>query len=364
MSVSQRLHIESRPVTVKDVVHRYKDLAAVDGVSIEVLPGEFLTLLGPSGSGKTTLLRIIAGLISPSTGTVSIGDRDVTRLAPQHRDIGMVFQNYSLFPHMSVAANVAYPLAIRRVPRQERAARVDRVLERVNLAGLGSRRPAALSGGQQQRVAVARALVFEPSVLLMDEPLGALDRKLRRHMQSELRGLQQQLGITCIFVTHDQEEALTMSDRIGVMNNGKLLQLDTPVNLYRDPVDNFVANFVGDTNSFDGCVEDVGEGRAVRTASGLCLPLNAGHGRNVGDRVVVGIRPEHVHVGSTAGDVNSLQVDLEEVMFAGPVIQIKGRTQSGDLIAAQLSGTANVSLSVGTPAVFSWQQSDQIVHAS
>jgi len=323
-------------------------------------------MLGPSGSGKTTLLRIIAGLISPSEGTVKIGERDVTRVAPQHRDIGMVFQNYSLFPHMSVAANVAYPLSIRRVPRKERHDRVERALERVNLPGFGDRRPAALSGGQQQRVAVARALVFEPSVLLMDEPLGALDRKLRRHMQSELRELQRQLSITCIFVTHDQEEALSMSDRIGVMNNGKVLQVDTPVNLYRAPVSSFVANFIGDTNTFEGTAEKIASGATiVRTDSGLCIPVHSTPEAASGSRVVVVVRPELVEVGTPPRDHTiSVRVDLEEVTFAGSVLQVKGRSDGGDLIAAQLSGRNGVSLACGSSTVFSWLLSDQIVHAN
>ena len=214
-------------------------------------PVEFVTLLGQSGSGKSTLLRIIAGLTTPSEGHVFINGADVSNVPTQRRGVGFVFQNYALFPHLTVFENIAYPLRIRRMSQGEIRTQVEAALGRVNLHGLGDRYATQLSGGQQQRVAVARALVYEPAVLLMDEPLGALDRKLRKHMQIELRQLQQDLRITCIYVTHDQEEALTMSDRIAVMQTGRIHQIGDPVTVYRHPVSSFVADFVGSTNLFE-----------------------------------------------------------------------------------------------------------------
>jgi putative spermidine/putrescine transport system ATP-binding protein len=221
---------------------------AVDGVDLEISEGEFFTMLGPSGSGKTTLLRIIAGFERPDDGGVELGETDVTRDPPYLRNVNTVFQDYALFPHMTVAQNVEYGLRVRRVPRNERRARADRALEMVRLSDLGTRKPVQLSGGQRQRVALARAIVNEPEVLLLDEPLGALDLKLRQEMQSELKRIQREVGITFIYVTHDQEEALTMSDRIAVMDRGRIEQLGTPVDVYERPATEFVAGFIGVSN--------------------------------------------------------------------------------------------------------------------
>ncbi len=226
----------------------YGSHVALDDVSLDVRPGEFLTLLGPSGSGKTTLLMAIAGFVRPEAGAIRIGDVDVTRLAVNKRDIGVVFQSYALFPHMSVLGNVEYPLLVRRLPRTEARERARAALARAQLEGYEARDIAALSGGQRQRVALARAVVFEPRVLLMDEPLSALDKNLREQMQFEIRKLQQDLGITTVYVTHDQREALTMSDRIAVMNAGRIEQLDAPQPIYQRPISRFVADFMGESN--------------------------------------------------------------------------------------------------------------------
>jgi putative spermidine/putrescine transport system ATP-binding protein len=226
----------------------YGEVVAVDGVDLDVARGEFFTMLGPSGSGKTTTLRLIAGFESPDEGTISLRGRDVSGDPPYARDVNTVFQDYALFPHMTVGENVAYGLKIRRVPRAERRTRVDEALETVQLAGYGGRRPAQLSGGQRQRVALARALVNRPQVLLLDEPLGALDLKLRQEMQIELKRIQREVGITFIYVTHDQDEALTMSDRLAVFNQGKIEQVGPPADVYEHPQTEFVAGFVGVSN--------------------------------------------------------------------------------------------------------------------
>ena len=235
-------------VTLQSLHKSYGDVAAVDGVDLEVQPGEFFTMLGPSGSGKTTTLRLIAGFEQPDEGRVLLSGTDVTAQPPYVRDVNTVFQDYALFPHMSVAENVAYGLRIKRVPRAERRKRVEEALELVRLAGLGPRRPGQLSGGQRQRVALARAIVNEPRVLLLDEPLGALDLKLRQEMQIELKRIQQEVGITFVYVTHDQEEALTMSDRLAVFNEGRIEQVGAPAEVYERPGTEFVAGFVGVSN--------------------------------------------------------------------------------------------------------------------
>jgi putative spermidine/putrescine transport system ATP-binding protein len=227
---------------------RYGDIAAVDGVDVEIHRGEFFTMLGPSGSGKTTTLRLIAGFERPDEGRVELGGVNVTDLPPYARDVNTVFQDYALFPHMTVADNVAYGLRVKGIGKRERRAQVDEVLERVRLTGLGRRKPSQLSGGQRQRVALARAIVNRPRVLLLDEPLGALDLKLREEMQVFLKGLQGELGITFVYVTHDQEEALTMSNRIGVFNHGRIEQIGTPAEVYERPATEFVAGFVGVSN--------------------------------------------------------------------------------------------------------------------
>jgi putative spermidine/putrescine transport system ATP-binding protein len=235
-------------VRVRGLRKRYGDVVAVDGIDVEIGRGEFFTMLGPSGSGKTTTLRVIAGFERPDEGTVELRGRDVSRLPPYARDVNTVFQDYALFPHMSVQENVEYGLRVKRVPRGERRRRAEEALELVRLGGYGRRKPAQLSGGQRQRVALARALVNRPQALLLDEPLGALDLKLRQELQVELKGIQQELGITFVYVTHDQEEALTMSDRLAVFNGGRIEQVGAPADVYERPASEFIAGFVGVSN--------------------------------------------------------------------------------------------------------------------
>ncbi len=263
---------DALPIAIRGVTKTYGRVHALDDVDLDIRSGEFLTLLGPSGSGKTTLLMVLAGFTRPDRGSVKFGEREVIRTPPHLRDVGMVFQNYALFPHMSVAGNVAYPLRMRGTPKAEIGRRVEQALEVVQLGGYGERRIDQLSGGQKQRVALARAIVFEPRILLMDEPLSALDKKLRDRMQIELRHLHDRLGMTTVYVTHDQREALTMSDRIAVINHGRLMQLDTPERIYDRPANRFVADFIGEFRLPAGrpqrrvgrlCRHDAGPGRAA-----------------------------------------------------------------------------------------------------
>ena len=247
---------------------------AVRDLTLDVAQGEFLTLLGPSGSGKTTTLNMLAGFERPTRGEILLGGKPVDRLPPYERNIGMVFQSYALFPHMTVGENVAFPLSVRRMPRANIAERVRRALAMVRLEALSERRPAQLSGGQQQRIALARALVFEPSLVLMDEPLGALDKKLREQMQIEIKLLHERLGLTVVYVTHDQSEALTMSDRIAVFHDGRVVQQGTPDSLYSQPRDAFVAGFIGENNMLFGTVEAIANGH-VRVALGGGLQVVA-----------------------------------------------------------------------------------------
>ncbi|MER6631508.1 ABC transporter ATP-binding protein [Streptomyces sp. NPDC000987] len=244
--------MEGRAIRLQDLRKSFGETTAVAGVDLEIRDGEFFSMLGPSGSGKTTVLRMIAGFETPTGGRIELAGKDVTRLAPFERDVHTVFQDYALFPHMTVEQNVAYGLKIRKVPKAERLVRARKALAEVRLDGFGRRRPAQLSGGQRQRVALARALVGRPSVLLLDEPLGALDLKLREQMQVELKALQREVGITFVFVTHDQEEALTMSDRIAVFHQGRIEQVGTPAEIYERPATAFVASFVGTSNLLAG----------------------------------------------------------------------------------------------------------------
>src|SRR4051794_13082226 len=268
-------HMADPDIRLVGVRKRFGEIAAVDGVDLEIRHGEFFTMLGPSGSGKTTCLRMIAGFERPDDGRIELGGQDVTNLPPADRDVNTVFQDYALFPHMSVAENVGYGLKVKGVAKGDRADRVDEALALVRLEGYGDRRPSQLSGGQRQRVALARALVNRPRVLLLDEPLGALDLKLRQQLQVELKRIQSEVGITFVYVTHDQDEALTMSDRIAVMDEGKVLQVGTPRDVYEEPGSRFVAGFVGVSNLLELPVTDsrdsvltlgLGEGDAVSAA--------------------------------------------------------------------------------------------------
>ncbi|WP_437880808.1 ABC transporter ATP-binding protein [Pseudomonas sp. LRF_L74] len=308
-------------VQFTDVSRVFGEVKAVDRVSIDIQDGEFFSMLGPSGSGKTTCLRLIAGFEQPSTGSIRIHGEEAAGLPPYRRDVNTVFQDYALFPHMSVLENVAYGLKVKGVAKAERLARAEEALGMVALAGFGSRKPAAMSGGQRQRVALARALVNRPRVLLLDEPLGALDLKLREQMQGELKKLQRQLGITFIFVTHDQSEALSMSDRVAVFNKGRIEQVDTPRNLYMQPATAFVAEFVGTSN--------VLRGELARRFTGSDKPLS--------------IRPEHIRLagaepaGSDEVEISGL---LHDIQYQGAATRYELRLDNGQSFAVSQANNA------------------------
>src|SRR5580692_597894 len=274
--------------------------AVVQGLDLDVQRGEFVSLLGPSGSGKTTTLMMLAGFESPTRGEIRLNGNRLDDKPPHQRDIGMVFQNYALFPHMTIAQNVAFPLSVRKISRSEQKARVARALEMVELPHLSARRPAQLSGGQQQRVALARALVFEPSVVLMDEPLGALDKRLRETMQYEIMRLHRDLGLTIVYVTHDQAEALTMSDRVAVFSDGRIQQAATPTELYENAQNAFVANFVGENNGLTGRVVDIsGNGATLALSDGTVIRGRCEPGLLAGGEAMLALRPERAHIAAS-----------------------------------------------------------------
>ncbi len=331
----------------------------VKNLSLDLGHGEFLTLLGPSGSGKTTALMMLAGFESVTRGQITLDGRPINDVPPHRRDIGMVFQNYALFPHMTVAENVGYPLKVRGVPKAEIASRVARALDMIKLGHLGARRPAQLSGGQQQRVALARALVFEPKLVLMDEPLGALDKQLREHMQLEIKHIHASIGVAVVYVTHDQSEALTMSDRIVVFNDGYVQQVDPPAELYEHPKNSFVANFIGENNRLEGEIRGVDGGLArVALAGGgevLALPVNVD-----GGRTTLSIRPERVVVGGMAGDaVNRLSGRIVEPIYHGDHVRLRLSVAGSDDFTVKLPvASAGFDLSPGRTLDLSWRAQD------
>lgn len=300
---------KSKSVDLNNIVKRFGSFTAVDNVSINIAAGEFCTLLGPSGSGKTTLLKMIAGYETPTEGQVKVDDEDVSHVPVEKRNVGMVFQNYALFPHMTIAKNIAFPLEMRKTPKAEIEKRVKETLELVGLGDLGGRYPRELSGGQQQRVAVARALVFEPDILLMDEPLGALDKNLRQAMQYELKKLHRRIGVTIVYVTHDQEEALYLSDQIVVFNEGRVAQKASPETLYNKPNSSFVADFLGECNLFDASVFKVSDSDVSK----------------------VGIRPERLAIGEQAkSKENQIEAIVEEILFLGQGYKIIAKSEEQD----------------------------------
>jgi spermidine/putrescine ABC transporter ATP-binding subunit len=310
-------------VRLVDVSKAYGSVSALREASLDVMEGEFFTLLGPSGSGKSTTLMLIAGFEQPSAGQILFRGVSLGARPPHKREMGMVFQNYALFPHMTVFENVAFPLRMHRVRRSEMAPRVRDMLAVVGLPGLEGRYPRQLSGGQQQRVALARALVYRPALLLLDEPLGALDKKLREEMQSELKSIQRELGVTTLYVTHDQQEALALSDRIAIMNRGEIVQVGSPLELYERPASAFVAGFLGDVNLLEGCVTGR-EGRDLRIAveGGLLVRAEGDSAIALGARVIVAIRPERLTIGDEAsGAYNAWPGVVSNTVFVGELVR-------------------------------------------
>ena len=353
-------------VRLAAVTKRFGAVTAVNGVSLEVQQGEVLALLGPSGCGKTTTLRVIAGFEEPDAGTVEIRGRVVNRVPVYRRNLGMVFQQYALFPHMSVFDNVAFGLRMRGVKRADIPRLVDEAMALVRLTGLSDRVPSQLSGGQQQRVALARAIVAKPTVLLLDEPLGALDKKLREQMQVEVRALQRTLGITTVFVTHDQEEALTLSDRIGVMEHGEIVQIGTPSEIYERPRSRFVSDFIGVSNILEGKVVGREAGALVlELASGARVRAAAVDGPVPGERIEIAVRPEKMQFGAAAGGAaNALCGIVENVVYLGAVTYHYVRTADARLVVMEQNRAARPATApspVGRAVQVSWDVDSTLV---
>lgn len=353
-------------VSLTDLKKSYANFTAVDGVSLDICSGEFLTLLGPSGSGKTSTLMMIAGFETPNTGDIAIDGASVVAAPPYRRNIGMVFQNYALFPHLTVAENIGFPLKQRGVPKPERAKLVGEALELMRLPGYGARFPRQLSGGQQQRVAVARALVFKPRLLLMDEPLGALDKQLRENLQFEMRRLHADLGITFIYVTHDQEEALTMSDRIAVMNEGRVAQVGRPEDLYDRPCDRFVAGFIGESNFLPAIVCGTENDVVIAECEGVLMRAVSPERPESGTKITLAIRPERLHFADRVGEfgqaVNRMRVTVTDTVFAGERCRFVLTTDNGTTMVLKESPSAAVRRrAVGEHAEIAWSIADTVL---
>jgi putative spermidine/putrescine transport system ATP-binding protein len=349
-------------VCFRDVDKSYDGVTfVVKGLSLDISKGEFLTLLGPSGSGKTTSLMMLAGFEALTAGRISVAGRDLTNLPPHKRDIGMVFQDYALFPHMSVAENVAFPLVARRRPKAEVTERVAQALSRVKMEGVAERRPSQLSGGQQQRVALARALVFEPTLVLMDEPLGALDKQLREHMQMEIKHLHAELGITVVYVTHDQDEALAMSDRIAVFNDGQIEQIGGAKDIYEAPQTAFVSSFVGENNHLRGHVHArLPDGHAlISLADGNVLATPVGDLAE-GSPVLLSLRPERVM--PVRADLlldNIFQARVIELVYFGDHVRLQCRLAGGDVLTVKMANGVDLGdRKPGDDLAIGWRAAD------
>jgi putative spermidine/putrescine transport system ATP-binding protein len=342
-----RLGAHGARVLFEAIEKRFQNVIAVDGITLDIAPSEFVTLLGPSGSGKTTSLMMLAGFEIPSAGEIYVDGEPIAAVPPYRRNIGMVFQNYALFPHMTVGENIAFPLKLRKLPKDEVRKRTSEALELVKLPGYEARYPRQLSGGQQQRIAVARALVFNPRVLLMDEPLGALDKQLRESLQLEIKQLHDQLGVTIIYVTHDQQEALVMSDRIAVMNNGRIEQIGSPTELYDMPQSRFVASFIGESNFLDGVVgQSAGGVVGVDVAGAGIVRAPKQPGLQQGASVTVTVRPEKIVISEIgnglSNEMNRLDGTVEDVIFVGEMRRYDIRLGNGERLILKRQNRSGV----------------------
>jgi putative spermidine/putrescine transport system ATP-binding protein len=347
----------------------YGLVTALTEINLTIARGEFVSLLGPSGSGKTTLLNLIAGMVKPSAGRIFIGGKDATDLRPNRRGLGMVFQNYALMPHMTVFDNVAFPLRVRKLARAEIKRKVAQVLDMVKLPDVADRRPHELSGGQQQRISLARCIVYNPAIILMDEPLGALDKKLREEMQLEIKRIHRELGITMLYVTHDQEEALTMSDRIVLLTGGRMAQVGTPDELYHKPNSPFVADFLGHSNLLEGRVEDCGPPVRVRTADGQIFFSQAGANVVSGKPVSIMVRPENVAIMAVSDIAEQMENEIEgtvsdTVTLGGIVRHYVAVSGSRVIISVQLNRPGLRALDKGTKVRLGWRALDMRTLAS
>ncbi|MEO9517780.1 MAG: ABC transporter ATP-binding protein [Paracoccaceae bacterium] len=337
----------------------------IKDLNLRIARGEFVTLLGPSGSGKSTALMLLAGFEPPTRGTIKLNGQMLNSVAPFDRNIGMVFQNYALFPHMTVAENVAYPLKVRKMSRSDIEDRTRRTLGLVQLGGFGDRYPRQLSGGQQQRVAVARALVFDPVLVLMDEPLGALDKKLREEMQVEIKHIHENLGITMVFVTHDQDEALTMSDRVAVFDDGRIQQIDKPATLYERPANQFVANFIGETNMLPArVIGREGDSAQLQMDTGAVVQATVTGPLIQGSHAVLSVRPERLTINATESHANSMNAKLVETIYHGASAKMIFELEKGHRLTAQLgAGNPMLAMTAGTNAQVAFNAKDALVFA-
>ena len=334
----------------------------VKDLQLDIAEGEFITMLGPSGSGKTTCLMMLAGFETPTNGEILLDGNIISNIPPHKRGIGMVFQNYALFPHMTVAENLAFPLEVRKMPKSERESKVKTALEMVQMGEFGGRRPAQLSGGQQQRVALARALVFEAELVLMDEPLGALDKQLREHMQFEIKRIANNLGITVVYVTHDQTEALTMSDRVAVFDDGRIQQLAPPDQLYEAPENSFVAQFIGENNTLEGVVKEIVNGVAlVQLDDGKLIDCNPINVSKAGERTRVSIRPERVEFNKKRlqKGAHTLKAEVLEFIYMGDIFRTRLRVAGNDeFIVKTRNAPDQVRLEPGAEIDIGWLPTD------
>ncbi|MBY8934439.1 ABC transporter ATP-binding protein [Pseudomonas fluorescens] len=353
-------------VSLRNLNKHYGDFAAVDNISLDIKDGEFLTFLGSSGSGKSTTLSMLAGFETPSSGEILVNGESLVNVPPHKRDIGMVFQRYSLFPHLSVRDNIAFPLAIRKLAAAEREKRVDAMLKLVQLEQFAHRRPSQLSGGQQQRVAIARALVYEPRILLMDEPLGALDKKLREDLQDELRQLHRRLGITIVYVTHDQEEAMRLSQRIAIFSHGKIVGLGSGYDLYQNPPNAFVASFLGNSNF----LKLKAQGNAAASFEGQSLSIRLTAGLHTDQDVLLMVRPEKAQALSVAqasseplpSGWNEVSAKVVEVLFLGESQTCSVVTSGGTSMTVKALSAAGMPLKAGDPVQVRWATADACVY--
>ncbi|KIK90080.1 ABC transporter ATP-binding protein [Pseudomonas sp. W15Feb9B] len=354
-------------VSLRNLNKHYGDFAAVDNISLDIKDGEFLTFLGSSGSGKSTTLSMLAGFETPSSGEILVNGQSLVNVPPHKRDIGMVFQRYSLFPHLSVRDNIAFPLAIRKLAAAERDKRVDAMLKLVQLEQFAHRRPSQLSGGQQQRVAIARALVYEPRILLMDEPLGALDKKLREDLQDELRQLHRRLGITIVYVTHDQEEAMRLSQRIAIFSHGKIVGLGSGYDLYQNPPNAFVASFLGNSNF----LKLKAQGNAAASFEGQSLSIRLTAGLHTDQDVLLMVRPEKAVALSVqqasaeplAAGWNEVSAQVVEVLFLGESQTCSVVTSGGTSMTVKALSAAGMPLKAGDPVRVRWATADACVYS-
>jgi len=333
----------------------------VKDLNLSIGKGEFLTMLGPSGSGKTTCLMMLAGFETATHGDILLDGKPINNISPHKRGIGMVFQNYALFPHMTIAENLAFPLEVRKIGKSEREERVQRALDLVQMGDFGGRRPAQLSGGQQQRVALTRALVFEPDLVLMDEPLGALDKQLRETMQFEIKRIADDLGITVVYVTHDQTEALTMSDRVAVFEDGRIQQLAPPDELYEEPKNSFVAQFIGENNTLEGVVQDIkGDVALVKLDNGALIDAKPVNVTTAGERTQVSIRPERVEINPDLGpDAHLIEAEVLEFIYMGDVFRTRLRVAGNDNFIVKTRNRADQQrLEPGTKVNIGWLPQD------